>query len=311
MKKIQLYEVKSFGKFPLSGCFDEAYVSALLAVGINPAYYLMNECGGLGKTEQGNYFSLDKRLSLEAFEEELGIDALDYRIEKENVVDETIKNLRDGYLVITRVRGISGTNIETGKKTQRSYSEHWILVYGYDPEKEKFIVLEHNNNISAKYAPCLIDVSEYRNAYGLAQEKETDSSNDIHAIKRKDNESSASIESELFKSFLRDYSADMAGDKHKLEQFIADANTSPAYISVLNEVIKKYQKEQWIEDEINMHLESAENLIRELFLVRTYCVKAQFLGLTKPDDKLRDHMRKAMVCSDKYYEDKKSVGIVA
>lgn len=308
MYTVQFYDVKPFGKFPLSGCFDEAYISALMAFGINPAFYLMNESCGLGRNKQGIFFSLGKRRSFSDFEEALGIESLNYRVNG-TIVQETIDKLQEGYLIITRVRGVSGTNIETGRKTQRSFSEHWILVYGYEPKSNKFIALEHNNNVSARYAPCEIDAKEYEDAYALAQKKEKFVEGDIYALRCKANADNATIDSELFKEFFASYNSEASDEQSNLEKFIQSADTTMVYISILNEVIKKYQKEQWIQDEMQMHISSIDTLLRELFLVRTYCVKAQFKGLTEPDDKLREHMSKAIECSQKYYADKKSIGV--
>lgn len=311
MSRIQFYNVKSFGKFPLNGCFDEAYVSAIMALGINPAFYLLNDRSHVGVNEKGCFFSHDIRRELKDFELLLGIESQEYKVEKGDIARESIEKLKNGYLLIVRIRGISGINIETGKKTQRSSSEHWILVFGYDPEKEKFIALEHNNNISAKYSPCEIDADEYRKAYKLAQKKEEDPSNDIYLIKRRDGFREVPVDGELFREFLDDYNANMKHDELGVELFIENASITQAFVSVLNEVIKKYQKEQWLHDQINRRYEFLDLLLRELFLIRTYCVKCQFLGLTEPNEKLRDHMNKAIAYSKKYYEEKKRDGAVA
>ena len=307
MNAIQVYDVKPFGKFPLGGCFEEAYVSALSAFEISPFFYLVNEVNELGKNEVGLFFRNGRKRPLHEVEKELGIESIRCRV-TEKIVDFTIQSLIDGNLLIVRVRGLSGTNIETGRKTQRSFSEHWILVYGYEEREQQLVVLEHNNNVSARYAPCKISVSEYERAYSLAQHKEESYTDDIYIIKRK-SKVDTSKKGKIYKRYLNDYVISSKTENLMLNTFLTNVDLTSTYISILNEVIKKYQKEKWIEEEVGNSVEAVDLLLRELFLLRTYCIKAQFFGLDRPDERIMKHANKAIECGALYYSIKEKQGL--
>ena len=123
-----------------------------------------------------------------------------------------------------------------------------------------------------------------------------------------DNINSTSQNEELFAEFVSKYRSDLPKEQKALEIFLDEAEPSSMYISVLNQVIKKYQKEQWLYKEMELCLESVDMLLRELFLLRTFCVRAQFNGLIEPDEKIKNHVNSTLECCQRFYTEKKNMG---
>mgnify|MGYP004504399421 CR=1 FL=1 len=296
------YEVKAFNQFPLGGCFDEAYISAAEAFGVSNIEYLLNDERWLYISDKGLAFSKYMRKPLRKFEEEKELVSEEYAPDPDEVVSLTIEALKSGRLVITKVVGIEAVNCQSKKKTQRSSTVHWILVYGYDEEKECFLVLEHLTNISARYMPCLASYDEYRKSYGKGYKKEPGKG--IYILRKSPG---TSHNRSLIEEYISCYSAtekERNWEKNAVSEFLDQIANGEDGMMILNELIKKYQRDAWIDERMGFKSSRIDEFIRELQLVRTNCIRLERGGSSEHMVQLKAHAEKAKNIYIAYCNDK-------
>lgn len=295
-------EVKPFNQFPLGGCFDEAYISAADAFGVSNIEYLLNDERWLYISDEGLAFSKYMRKALKKFEEEKALVSEEYAPDPDEAVSFTIEALRSGRLVITKVIGIETVNCQSGKKTQRSSTVHWILVYGYDEEKECFLVLEHLTNISARYMPCLASYDEYRKSYGKGYKKEPGKG--IYILGKSLGTSRSSNVLEEYISYYSATEKERNWEKNAVSEFLDQIANGEDRMMILNEIIKKYQRDAWIDERMGLKSVHIDEFIRELQLVRTNCIRLERGGSLEHTVQLKVHTEKAKNVYMAYYNDK-------
>lgn len=298
----EIYDVKPFNQFPLGGCFDEAYISAAEAFGVSNIEFLLNDERWLYISDGGIAFSKYERKPLKEFEREKELVSEESAPGADEVVELTINELKNDKLIITKVVGIETVNCQTGKKTQRSSTVHWVLVYGYDEEKKCFLVLEHLTNISARYMPCLASYDEYRQAYEKGCKKEPGKG--VYIL---DKCFDTDRNFDVMKEYISYYYAtekERNWEKKAMSAFLDKVAEGEDRMIILNEIIKKYQRDSWIDDKMGCKCSYIDEFIKELQLVRTNFIRIERSDRQDYTDQLKAHAEKAKNVYLNYYNDK-------
>ena len=298
----ETYEVKPFNQFPLGGCFDEAYISAAEALGVSNIEFLLNDERWLYISDGGIAFSKYERKPLKEFEWDKELFSEEYAPRKEEVADLTVRALKDDKLVITKVAGIETVNCQTGKKTQRSSMVHWVLVYGYDEEEKRFLVLERLMNISARYMPCMVSYAEYEQAYEKCCAKEP--GRGVYILEKSyDTPRRCDLMSEYI-SYYYATRKERNWERKAMDEFLGHLADGEDRTMILNEVIKKYQRDLWIDEKMGCKSSYIDEFIRELQLVRTNCIRLERSTDKEHTSQLRAHAEKAKSVYIDYCNDK-------
>ena len=181
------------------------------------------------------------------------------------------------------------------------------MIYGYNTETKDFNVLEHMTNVAAQYEPCLIKFDDLKSAYiaGCKYEEEGATVYSSYREKQKDNMLTDNfklyqrkcklIEDKLKLSIesLHRFLHELMESSHKIEQYD---------LTVLNEVVRYFEKELWIQHQAEIEIDKSKELLQKMYLVRTYCMKC----LRREDEKTKTVMSnvclEALECAEKWYQ---------
>ena len=154
-----------YNKVIFKGCFYNALFSALSHYQIDPIYYIMNSLVWYGKYEQQNLESFrmhyEDLFSLEECSQKLGV-----LVEKKKRIEsmqEIKEALYEGKQVIVTIDCFYEKNCEDCY--QKEHSQHCILIYGYNEQKNIFYIVDHRMSGSALYETMTIGLLELEECY--------------------------------------------------------------------------------------------------------------------------------------------------
>jgi len=273
------YSVTPFNQLALGSCFDEAYIPAFQSVGGDINQFILNRCTYfryMGDSFCVSSYDLKKRAEIEKAN---GITSISIEGLVDNVVDKVIGYLNEGSLVICKTSDAIAYNERLKRNTQKSTAIHWMLFYGYDTERKVFDVLEHLTNVSATYESCIMDFEMLQKSYKLGFEYAKEENETMVVIRNVSGKSVkvrdfTSLYFEKCKSILDKIQLSYESLTRYMTTFSECNKVAEQYdLMVLNEVIRYFEKEIWIQNKAKIKLDKGIELLQKLYLVRTYCMK--------------------------------------
>lgn len=305
MKKEKIYEIEPFNRFALGGCFEYGYIPAFSCLGGSQVDYFLNTIVYYRFIDDNfcvSSFNISER---EELERKFSIESYTQTEYEENIVDVVLNSLIKEKLVMLRVSGAEAYEIDSLRKTEKSFSEHWMLCYGYDLNKEEFYVLEHLTNISAFYKPCRIKFENLKEAYEI--NKDGNVFNLLCIWKNGESILSQDLKNEYIMRL------DMYKDKYELSRDsllryldglknVSEDNELPEEgVLLTTEVIKGIQREQWLLDKCGFWFDTTE-VIKLLNLVRTFQTKCDLYPSDRNYEMLRAYAVSAKEAVQEYYK---------
>lgn len=269
--------INPFNRFALGGCFEYGYIPAFSCLGGSETDYFLNTIVFFRFIEDNFCISSFNEKEQEQLEAKFGIRSESYEDYDENIVDTALEMLSKNKLVMVRVSGAEAYDVVTLKKTEKSFSDHWLLCYGYDLKAKEFDVLEHQTNIAAIYKPCKIDFNNFKEAYTINKNKKI--FNKVILWKEKEISGNQAFGSKYCER-IREYYDKFELSKESLLRYLdvlktcaEDEDDFPNdNILLTSEVIKGIQREQWLMENCGFSCNVTE-LLKLLNLVRTFQTK--------------------------------------
>lgn len=280
MKEKMIYDIKPFNRFALGTCMEYGVIPMFTFFGGTEFEYFLNKWTYFHYMDDHFCISTVDQVDFEKLMVSHGIEATLVMEYEENIIDKILSCLDEGALIMLKVSGAEAYEVDTGYKTEKSFSEHWILCYGYDFDTKEFDILEHRTNVAANYRHCRISFDNYADAYRLLN-KDCEERSLSQIIMRGTEEVHVGID------FQREYQKRRAGNlakfdlsnrclMHMMDRLKEEAERGEEfendYVLIFTELIKYCQRELWLLETAGMPYDSTE-LIKQLNIVRTSVMK--------------------------------------
>ena len=300
MEEKRIYDIKPFDRFALGTCMEYGYIPMFTYFGGTEFEYFLNKWTYFHYIDNHFCISTADQTDFEKLMLSHGIEATLVMEYEENIIDKILKCLDEGALIMLKVSGAEAYEVETGYKTEKSLSEHWILCYGYDKQTREFDILEHRTNVAAAYKHCRIPFDDYADAY-RSLNKDCEESSLSQIIMRRIEEVDTDID---FQSeYLKRRAGNLAGfdlsnrclmhmmDTLK-EEAVHEEEFESDYVLIFTEIIKYCQRELWLLETAGMPYDSTE-LLKQLNIVRTFVMKCSLYPSARVYAQLAKHVELA------------------
>lgn len=302
------YKIEPFNEFAIGSCFEDAYLPAISALGGDKISFILNVNYYFRYVNNGFCVSSYGIKTRNEMEEQFGIES--YTIEDfvENVVEFIISCLEENKLVICKTVNAVSYDPVTRRKNQRSFSPHWILVYGFSRDKKEFDVLEHQTIVSAQYKPYKMLFDDLEQAYLEGYEYEQDKMN-MYILKSK---AIARKEINHYEAYCNKYTLveekfissrkSLIRHMQELQRLKTGEALDSQEIVLISEVIKYFQRENWLQKQIGISIEITGELLKALNLLRTYCIKYNMVPTDKICEGIFKYSSAVEKLSDQWFE---------
>lgn len=288
------YEIKPFNEFTLRSCFYEAYLPAYSYLKGDELYFLLNNSTLFRYQDNNICFINNNIVQREVMEARYGIKSNIYVSRMENICDLIIEALQNEKFVLCRTMNSYAYDPVSGKKTEVSNGiHHWVLVFGYDTEKQEFDVLEHYTNVAALYYPLKMKFKVLESAY-IESFRKPKFKESLYILWR-DEKNAAEIDPvTTFQEMYNKRINEITLSNHAIISYAQYLNSCginkirQSEVIILSEITKYFRMKKYILETLGIKNDVLEDIINHSNLIRAYCIKCiqnqieeNYLGIKK------------------------------